>query len=288
MIDLRKALLHLCPVLLAAPMFVGCGGDPVDDERVIATAYDEELRWSDLRRVIPFGSEPADSAALAQQFIRNWMRQQAVLHHAQLNLPASALDFEARLKDYRNSLVIYAYEQALVQQKLDTAITQQEMEEYHARNSANFGLERPIVRARWVRINEESKSVLDRAKDRFLSGDAEKMHDLEIWLAEKGSQFVDRTHNWITTQELIVDMGLAGSASEGITLQPGRTVHRTDRTLYLIEVLELKQAGATAPLERVSQEIRAIIINQRKLQLLERMREDLYREALEQQKIQIL
>src|SRR5690606_17200942 len=120
-------------------------------DTVVARAYQDELLWSDLRNVIPFNIAAADSAALAQQFIHNWLKRRTVLHQAEQNLADTEKDFERQLQDYRNSLVIYAYEQALVQQKLDTVVLSNEMDEYHRQNSANFQLREPIMRVRWAK-----------------------------------------------------------------------------------------------------------------------------------------
>ena len=56
---------------------------------------------------------------------------------------------------------------------------------------------------------------------------------------------------------------------------------------YFMDILELRSRDSVAPLNMVMQDIRSIIINQRKLQFVEKIREDLYREALEQKDVEI-
>lgn len=106
-----------------AALVVGCvdgdeGGDPV-----VATAYDERLHWSDLRQVIPMDLDPVDSAAMASAYVTSWLQQQVVLHKAEENIAEADKDFAPKLRDYRNSLLLFAYEQELVNQKLDTVVT---------------------------------------------------------------------------------------------------------------------------------------------------------------------
>lgn len=282
-------LLRLAPFLvLAAVFFSACSEEEGPDDRVVARAFEEHLLWSDLRNVVPFGISPADSTALAQQFIRNWMKQRTVLHQAEQNLPEIEKNFESQLRDYRNSLVIYTYEQALVQQKLDTVVDAQEMEQYHAQNKANFELREPIMRVRWAKVRENDKRIVKKLQEHFLSGDNDRMHELEMWLAQRSISFVDRMDIWTTEAELRTALALADPDKFTLNATTGRTVHREGSGTIFLEILELRSAGEVAPIELVAADIRSIIINQRKLRLLEKMREDLYTEALEKQQIEIL
>ena len=54
-----------------------------------------------------------------------------------------------------------------------------------------------------------------------------------------------------------------------------------------MDILERRSKGAGSPQDIVRQDIRSILINQRKLHLIERMREDLYREAQDARNIEV-
>jgi len=114
---------------------MSCGTDDTNDP-VLARAFDNELHWSDLRQVIPVSSTEMDSAALAQRYITNWSRDQVLVHRAEQNLGEEQKDFVAQLEDYRKDRLIYAYEEALVSQKLDTVVSDPEIEAYWKENEA--------------------------------------------------------------------------------------------------------------------------------------------------------
>lgn len=63
-------------------------------------------------------------------------------------------DFIRQIEQYRNSLIIYAYESELVKQKLDTVVSQAEIESYY--KSQNFHLRENIVLASYVIISKDS------------------------------------------------------------------------------------------------------------------------------------
>ena len=103
--------------LLGAIVLVGCSTGTDQDDPPVARAYDQYLRWSDLRQVVPMDAAAEDSAAMAQAYIDNWLQQQVELHHAESNLAPSEKEFEAELRDYRNSLLMIAFEDALAKKK---------------------------------------------------------------------------------------------------------------------------------------------------------------------------
>lgn len=270
------------PLCLAACSPGEDAGDPT-----VARAFDQRLYWSDLRQVIPLDVTGADSTAMATAFITNWLHQQVVLNKAEQNIAASDKDFETKLRDYRNSLLIFAYEQELVNQKLDTAVSADELAQYYEANKVNFELRDNILRARWFKITETDKRTRRRLEEAFMSGRPEEMREVELWLAERGHPIVDRSASWTTWSELRSELPVAYRDAEDLLEGGKRIVLMEGDQLFFLEVLELRVKNSSSPLDLVEQDIRSILLNQRKLQLLERMRQDLYREALDRKDIEI-
>lgn len=273
---------------LVVLLLTACAPEVDPDDPPLARAWDKYLYWSDLRQVVPMESTVEDSVAIAQRFMGNWMREQAVLRAAELNLAASAKDFEARLRTYHNSLLTFAYEDALVRQKLDTAVSQQEIEEYYEKNRANFELKDNILRLRWFKVREDDRRTLRRLEEHFRSGSPERMHEVEIWLAERGVPIIDRSNTWTTLEALRVEMPVISEIQVDVPAGGLRTVLKDEAVHWFVEILEQRTRDSASPLNMVRQDIRSIIINQRKLQLIERMREDLHREAILHKDIELL
>ncbi|MEX1132416.1 MAG: hypothetical protein WEC15_04255 [Flavobacteriales bacterium] len=245
----------------------------------MARAFEETLYWSDIRQVVPLDATVEDSAALANAYINNWIRQRVVLRKAEENLAAEQKDFEAKLADYRNSLIIFTYEQALVDQKLDTALGRSEVEEYYEKNRDNFELRDNILRLRWFKVRESDKRTLKKLQDHFMSGDAGRMREVELWLAQRNVPIVDRSAQWSTLTDLRSEIPVLAAQGSEDQLGEGRTVLRDLEGGYFVDILELRRKDSVSPLALVEADIRSILINQRKLQLLERMREDVHQDA---------
>ena len=119
---------------------------------VVAKVGDHKLFRSQLENYIPAGASPADSAALARQWIYAWAENLLLLDMAEEQLSDQEKDVTEELERYRETLLKYRYEQLYVDQRLDTLITEEETEKYYSNNPARFRLDRPVVKARYMII----------------------------------------------------------------------------------------------------------------------------------------
>lgn len=263
-----------CVVLCLA-----CNGPEEVGDRVIARAFEQQLMWSDLRQVVPLEAAPGDSVGIAEQFIESWMKQQVVLHMAEQNQPLDRMDIEAQLEDYRRSLLIFNYEQALVDQKLDTAVSAGDIERYYTGHQANFELKETIVRARWFKVNGLDKTALRRFEERFLRGTADDLHQVELTLAGKGVTITDRSATWTPLGVLASELGIPVQSGQEPAWRSGRQVFASGQGACFVEILDQRARNSVSPLEVVRPDIRAILLNQRKIQFIEDMRAALYAQA---------
>lgn len=255
---------------------------------MVARAYTEVLSRNELRQVIPMDAAPEDSAAMATQYIDNWMRDRVLMAHAEKNLSVAQKDVEAELQAYRRSLIMHAYEQALIDQKLDTSVTAQEIEAYYTANEKNFVLKDDIVRVRWFKVREDDRRTLRRMEDLWRSDDAEKLHELEVQRARRGVAIFDSGEDWVDFNDLRKEVPLETDNATDFLERNRKVVVQDSVNTYFVDLLDHRLRTGTAPVQRVATEIKAIIINQRKLRLLESMREDLYRDALVNKDVELL
>ncbi len=266
--------------VFAALLLASCKGGHGKDDRVVAEAFQDKLYWSDLRPVVPMDATPEDSAAIARRFLDNWARDRVMLHMAQENLDQSQLNVEERIRAYKESLLTFAYEQALVQQNLDTVVSGAQIQDYYDKNLANFQLKDNIVRARWFKMRSTDKKLLGRVEDLWRSGDEEDTHKLEVLLAQRGTTIEDTHDNWMEFTALQQLVPLKADNPTDWLQRHGKTTIEDQNGTYFVDILDHRLKDSTSPIDLVEPQVRSIIINQRKLKLVERMREELYTNAL--------
>lgn len=248
-----------------------------DDSPVVARVYNHELHSSDLVGIVPQGVSGDDSAAIIESYIDQWVRQTVVLAKAEKNVKDN---FERQLGEYRNSLVIYAYERQIVDQLLDTTVTLAQMREYYDSHRGDFQLKNSIVKAVYVIAPKRSTAVpaLRNLISKRVFSDAEVV-DLEQLASRHGLQGYYDSDTWIPFYTLQAAVPIA-TYNENLYLRQNHSIVLTDDSLtYFVRILNYRVSDETSPLELEKQSIRSIIINHRKVELLGKMQNDLIAEA---------
>ena len=215
-------------------------------ERVLARVEKEYLYESDLKGIIPAGTSAKDSLELTRNFIENWVRQKLMIHQAVSNLNKDQMDFTRQLEDYKNSLIIFAYENALVSQKLDTVIPDAEARNYYDANPQNFLLKENIIRLQYVKLPLNS-SFLKQFKKLLTSDRAEDRGQLED-LCTRGAigYFLD-DQRWLYFSEITKQLPLRTDNPEEI-LKTNRVVEIKDSVYqYLVRIKEVLLKENLAP-----------------------------------------
>ncbi len=260
-------------------MLVGCSvGSDANQEEPIARVYESYLYPSDIAELIVPGTAPEDSAATVQSFIRSWINQKLVLHTAELNLPETRKDVEKKLEDYRTSLVIYEYEKELVRQKLDTNVSQPEILRYYDANKHNFVLKDFIVRVLYIKLEKNSPS-LDDVREWFGSSEAEDQDLLAQYAQTYAVKYHGEESNWLYLDEVAKEVPVDLGNKEQYLKANERYEFEDESYLYLLNVLDYKMQDSIAPVSLEQHNIRNIILNQRKLDLLNEMKNDIFENA---------
>lgn len=259
--------------------------EELPDEGLLARVYDQELYIDDLPSDIQSKAVGNDSLSLLKVYVNNWIRQQVSLHKAQENLSEEIPDIEAKVRNYRNSLIIYEYERALFEQLLDTTVDLKEIEEYYEKNQKNFELKRNIVRLRYVKLPLEAENMA-KAKKWFLSDDASDRFKLLDYCSQNAvNTFMDED-SWLSFDDLLKEIPIAQYDQERF-LRSNKFVELKDNDfVYWLYIHAFRIKNSISPLELEQDRIRSIIINKRKLKLLEEVEGSLLKDAESKNAIQ--
>lgn len=258
----------------------------IHDDDVVARVGSSKLFKSELEAYIPAGMSPEDSTHLAEQYINSWATGRLFVDMASLQLSKTERDVSKELEDYRSSLLRYRYEQKYINERLDTVITDSEIEAYYEAHKDLFVLDVPIVRARFLDIMQDSPNFeLIRKK---MSSD--KYDDLVLAdsLAYSSAlKYFDKSDTWLTAVSLAREFGTdyATMLSESRNSYIEMPQERGD--VKIAYICDIRRGGSLAPLEYCSDRIRDIIISNRKHALLTTLEQDLLKDALDKETFEI-
>jgi hypothetical protein len=267
---------RLLSSLLLAALTIGCIHHS-DDSPLVASVYGHDLHLSDLDGLVSEGISAEDSTAIVNNYIEQWIRQMVILSRAEKNIKDN---FDRQIQDYKNSLLTYAYEQQIVNQLLDTNITDEQIRDYYDQHNDDFRLTNAIVKAVYVVVPTKSpalpklKKIINQRN--FDEGDVIDFEEIASHNGLTGYYDIDSWMPFYTLQSVVPIV----TYNENLYLKQNHSiVLNDDDVTYLVRIVDYKMSNETPPLEIQKENIRSILLNQRKLEILNRLQADLLEEA---------
>ncbi|MBN1337984.1 MAG: hypothetical protein JXA03_01600 [Bacteroidales bacterium] len=279
----KTALLICCAFLLITGCIPRKG--PVGDHP-LARVADKYLYQSDLVNIVPKGTGVKDSMVMVQNYIDSWIREELILDIAKKNLLPEDIRFEKQLEEYKNSLIIYEYESKLVQQNLDTVVSDYEIESYFNDNIENFRLKTNIVRAVYARFLNNEKS-LNRVKRFFRSSTPGASDSLEVYFINHAETYNFNDEKWIPFDDLLRFVPVETNNKEAFLRNNKKVELEDDHYHYFLSLTAYKLIDELPPLGFEMENIRQIILNQRKLKYIRNMREEIFSTAMQNNDFEI-
>ncbi len=252
--------------------------DQKQDDKV-ARVGDKYLHRDDLKNIVSPGTLPADSAVIVKRYIEKWIRQQIFVQEALNSLTEEQQDFSRKVEDYRNSLVIFAYENYLVQNQLDTIISDDSLNAYYEEHKNEFQLRNNIVKVNFLKLPLDAPDI---AKVRRLirSEDAEDIATLEEYAVNHAATYFLHQDTWFIFDDILRDFPVNISDHERF-LRNYKFREITDNYYrYFLYIHDYNLEGTTSPLAFQSDNIKAIIMNHRKQKFINDFRQQLYKDAI--------
>ncbi len=277
-------------IFFSAILFSSCnyfsGKNKPNTKDAVARVYDSYLYPENLAGIVPANASKIDSSHIIKNYIDNWIHQQVVMHKAESNLEAEKKDVEKELEEYRNSLIRYAYEKALVEQRLDTNVSENEIEVFYNANPGNFELKSNILKVIYLKLNKNSPKLnkvrdwyhSDNSKDRELLRDYCRQYALNYYLDED---------TWLMFDDLLKEIPIK-TYDQDQFLHNNRNLEIEDsNTIYFVSIKGFKVKNSLSPLSFEKKNIRTMIINQRKLKLISEMEQQAYEDARSKNEFEI-
>ena len=255
-------------------------------EVVVAECYGKYLYESDLQGIVPEGVGTMDSIQRISTFIDSWIKRQVLIHQAENNLNKEALDLDKQMEEYRSSLVIYAYESQLIDQKLDTVVSENEIAEYYEQNKEDFQLRNTMVRVVYVILDEDSKQKPD-FKKLLNDPDTLMLQNIDIqanYYAAKSFVDVDQ---WMRLDELTNIIPIQVFNAESFLKKNKFVSFDMNGYTYMVRFVDYLLEESTSPMEMVRDNIKSVILAQRKKALIDKMQEDLYEKAKKEEAFEV-
>lgn len=252
-----------------------------DSDRVIVRVYDEYLYFSDIQNLVGPSTSPSDSLTITQNYINSWAKTQLLVYQAEKNLMDDQKDFTRQLEDYQNSLIIFNYETEFIRQNLDTVVNAEEIEYYYNRFPSNFRLSENIVQVVYAKVKKDSP--YRKKIHKLVKSDREADRDsLEFYCIRYAEDYALIDSEWINFNDLLLKADLQIDKPEAFLLKNKYIENYTKPNWFFAHILNHGLKDSISPLSLETDNISSIILNKRKKQLIKKMHEEVYQQAIEE------
>ena len=276
----RSRVIIILGIVLSALTSCRAISSLLHDDEVVAEVNGVKLYRAELDAVIPNGISAADSAALALKYIDTWASDHVYLKIAEQQLSKSEKDVTKELEDYRKSLLKYRYEQLYVNERLDTTVTDEMVDEYYEAHADKFVLQRPIVRARYLNILADSP-VLKQLRKMMKSSEPNDLVEADSLAYSSALKFMTWNNDWVDAALLAGEFGTDYNSM--LASMSGGWIEQKDTTGYLklAYIPEMIGRGRQAPVDYCAPMMKDMIISARKQALISGLERDLLEDARE-------
>jgi hypothetical protein len=267
--------------ILFVLLFLSCSNyDNTGREEPLAKVGDKYLYPSNLPVILSSGLSHEDSASISDTYINKWIRKQLLLERAELNISSEQQkEINNQLEETRASLIIYQYEKQMINQKLDTVVEENEILNYYDENMSNFVLDENIIKALFVKIPKDAPNI-SRVRNWYRSDRNEDLTELESYCYQFAEKYDDFDEDWISFDNMLNELPVAITDQERY-LRYNEYIESDDSLYhYFVNIREFRLKTTTAPIEYVSDNIRTIILNNRKIQFLIDLENSIFNDAL--------
>ena len=261
---------------------VSCSNN--SSQKVIASVYGQDLLLAEIMKEMPIAIE--DSSFFVQHYTKLWTKKQLMIYHAEINLDTDLVDYEHQIEEYRSSLLIYTYEQELINQNFDTTISNDDIVNYYTQYNEEFKLVKNIFKGRYIIVDKLAPKLKFLSKC-FKSEDEELVEELADYCRQFAKAYYIEGSSWqyfsaITDKlpELITEEEYFLKNTKGAWFED--TKYR-----YYVYIQDYQIKGSVSPLALVTKRIRNILLNKNKTQYLKQLSDELHQNALALGKIKI-
>ncbi|WKK67458.1 hypothetical protein [Lutimonas zeaxanthinifaciens] len=261
--------------LILLILLSGCGkADPEVD--AVARVGEIFLTKQELDDAMPQGLSEEDSLLFRNNYIKMWATKELLLDKARINVEDDGGEIENLVRNYEKELLIDKYKRALLQQELDTLITEEDMDEYYESNKNVYRLNEDLIQLKYIHFSNDLNDKKEVIR-LFKSKDEE---DLQT-LIDRELEFNSFSFNdsiWVSLKDVENRLSFLRDEKK---IKKDQFIQKEDSLgVYLLAVRDIRERNNIAPKNYVLPTIRQMILHKRKLELMNEIEKTLMVDAI--------
>jgi len=277
----------LFPVVVVSLLMISCSPTKKGDSTPLVKVGNKVLTKQMLDENIPVGLSHDDSIIEAEHYIRTWVTDELMYDIARKNT-SDMERIDQLVENYRKSLVIYQYQEQLVNEKVIKKIDEQDLYNYYKDNKEKFKLNQYLIKGVFLKVPVEAPDI-EEIRDNYKSvSSLASREKLEKYSIRNGVTFDYFLDKWVSFDE--VKNSWPAASRKALVLGNGRNYFEQQDEVfhYFLNVTEFLSPDDFAPFEYAKPVVQEMLVNQQKIDFLKKTEDDIYQRAINKGDIKLL
>lgn len=273
-------------------IFSICGCQPSNQQnesnsgKVIAKVGNEELSLEAIQPYMLSGLTARDSIKYAQKLIEQWAIDKLMYGEASEALSKEDQTIEKEVQRYKEDLINHRFEEKLVTENLDTAITKAEIEAYYNEHKESFILKDNIAKVNYVKVLTISNAI-EKIKKLLQSTQPKDKEQLKSLCLQQADNYFLNDSTWLLLDDIKKEIPKLSNEAD-LNYAAGKTIEYTDNGYYYyLKIKEIRIKNSLSPLNFERQSIKKFILNTRRASVIKQYKQQLLEKAKSDKKIVI-
>lgn len=268
----------VCCILCCVLCFSSCKERAKSDatRELYAQIEDQYLYYDELESLVPEGASSADSVSLVNDYVKKWAINTLLFVHAKENI-SNQKEIDRMTEDYRKSLIIHQYVQNMLNERMGKSISREELTSFYEKNQDLFILSDDVIQGISIKVAKGAKD-LKKLRKWMNQYNEESIEKIEKYCIENASNYEYFVDKWVKLSTISTRFPCELDAS---WMTKGHTIELSDSAfVYMLYVNDFRAKGKVEPIDMAQEQIKTILLNQKKNEFLKSFEENLYKKAL--------
>ncbi len=269
----------IIPLVILSLLTISCGTNTMRTEKdVIVSVGNKTLMRQDIEDEMPKFVNSEDSILLADKIIRQWVKDNLLYDIASKNI-SDKEHIDQLVENYRKSLIIYQYQEQLVNEKLSKDISDVDMKNYFEENSDKLKLDQALIKGLFLKIPSDAPQI-NNVREWYKSSSPAALEKLDKYTAGNAVTYDYFVDNWMIFSDLMDKLPTHYNDPAAL-LKNNKNIELQDSSYYyFLNIREYLLPGDQAPFEYAKPVIKEVLVNQKKMDFLKSVEDDLYNKAV--------
>ena len=252
----------------------------------VARVEDEYLTQFEIESIFENSTNLADSTMVLNNYINNWAANKLLIQRALVNLPEENQNrIQDLVDDYKSDILINSYIDAMVNENMNLEVSPYELDSLYDNYKETFKLTEELFKIRFIYISKLNPDIrLFKKKLRRFNIDDIKYLDS---LSFQFNRFSLNDSIWRNKNEVFYQLPNLKKVNKYMLKKSNFIEIKDSLGLYLININDMLKTNQYAPLEYVSETLKRMVINKRKLVFIDQLRKDITKDAIKNKSFEI-